>query len=387
MRRDDELLIDLLLDELSGEERRDVERRLVAESALAERHQAYSDALSILREAAAEGWEARRDAFRWLRPAIAVAAVLLVALTVFLLGDRANGARTVFEPDTAFGYLRAEETDSAGRVPDPSTVSEPTIASGELKVAALGSAQSPYTVGAGDVIRSDSELETETDASVRVDLPHGGILFLRPATVVQIRRRTDGETALRLKQGVACTVVGTRPIHLAVDGTDLLLRQDKGASFVRFSPPEAVCLRGKLTLRTSDEATFDVPEGERLPAACTNDPRTVPVADEELGLDWYRDLVYSYHRVERVEWEKPGRSRALWVSPETMLYVRLVPRRGGEVELRFGDAAKARRYEARTGVNLELRLRLADLGPGPRLEIEPADAVREARLFEATPRR
>ncbi|MHC4960293.1 MAG: FecR family protein [Planctomycetota bacterium] len=383
MKPDHERLIDLLLHELEAEEAHDLEARLGADPALAARRDEYAQAIALVRDAADEGWqEQRRGRMVWLRPAAAAAAVVLVVVGLFFMNGHPAPDETRFEPNTTFGYLRAEETDAAGRVPTPSTAAQITLRKGSLEVAAIGSDRA-YRLAEGDAIQPGTELRSQADSRVRIDLPHGGILFLGPVSTVQVRARPDGATALRLKGGVACTVAGDRPVHLAVDGTDLLLRQNAGAAFLRFSPPEAVNLRGALVLR-HDRGLFDVPEGERLPAACANDPRTVPVTDEELALDWYRDLVYRTWRVERVEWDRPGVSLALRIEAETLLYLRLVPLQDGELEVGRGDVTK--RFELHRGATLELRLRLADLGTGERLIVTPPTAIREARLFEAVPR-
>jgi hypothetical protein len=379
VKQDHERLIDLLLHELEAGEARDLEARLDADPALAERRDEYARAIDLVREAADEGWQAPRSRLVWLRPAVAAAAVVLVVVGLFLMSGGPAADETHFAPDTIFGYLRAEETNAAGQVPEPSTATQITLRAGLLEVAAIGSERA-YALAEGEVIQPGTELRSQADSRVRVDLPHGGILFLGPVSTVQVRTRPDGATALRLKGGVACTVAGGRAVHLAVDGTDLLLRQNAGAAFLRFSPPEAVNLRGSLTLRHERGVEFDVPEGERLPAACANDPRTVPVTDDELALDWYRDLVYREWRVERVEWERPGVSRPLQAGADTLLYLRLVPLRNGELEL------GARRFGLRRGGTLELRLPLADVLADGRLVVQPADAIREARLFEARSR-
>jgi hypothetical protein len=184
--------------------------------------------------------------------------------------------------------------------------------------------------------------------------------------------------------GSACTVAGSRPIHLAVEGGDLLLVQRSGATMLRRQPSDAICLRGEVSLRLSGGKEFHIPAGERLPAACAHEPKTVPMGEEFLAhLDWYCQLVYAHHRCELVEWEKPGRSRPLETGPETLLYLRVVPASDGRLRVAYGGPA--REFDVGARVPLELRLRLADLGPGPRLEVSPAAAIRAARLFEAEP--
>ncbi len=374
---DRERLIDFLLGELPGEEARAVEQRAAVDAGESVQLERYREALDILRSAAAEGWEARR---RWhvLRPALAAAAVLAIAFTIFFANGAPIGPRAVYEPDQAYGYLHAEETDAAGNVREASTVTECTLRVGAVEIAAIGSERS-FPIAPGTVIPLDSEIALTADTGAHIDLPHGGILFLGPVSTVHLRSRPDGETALRLMQGMACTVVGTRTIHLAVDTSDLLLRQESGATLMRRGPDEIVCLRGDVQLRYDTTRLFPVPPGERLPAACANDPQTKPVKDTELGLDWYRELVYSHHRVEVIEFSKP-----LQTGPSTMLFLRFVPRASGEVSIRYGGAART--FTVRKAVELTLRLRFADLGPGPMLEVTPSNAVAEARLFEAIPR-
>ena len=386
MRHRDEQHIDLLLGELGGDEALELEQRLGDDPELAARQRTYLASLDLIREAAADGWTAKRGRIAWLRPAIAAAALLMVAVTLFLLNRSTPGDRRVFVPDGAYGYLQAEELDRAGNVADPrSAVAQITVRSGTLEVAAIGSERS-HMVRPGDILQPEHELRSGAEAGVRIDLPHGGILFLGPVTTVQLRRRDDGETALRLKGGMACTVAGARPIHLAVDGTDLLLRQEQGAASLRFSPPEVVNLRGTVRLRRDEQRLFDVPVGERLPAACTNDPRTVPVTDDQLGLDWYRDIIYARHRVECIEWLRPQRrSTAIRFGPRTLLYLRVVPNSNSTLRLRFG--AKPRDYQLRAGAPLELRLRLEDLGPGPHLELEHDATIHAARIVEFEPKK
>ena len=124
---------------------------------------------------------------------------------------------------------------------------------------------------------------------------------------------------------------------------------------------------------------FPIPPGERLPAACANDPQTAPVEDRDLDLDWYFELVYTKHRIETIDFDKP-----IQAGPDSLLFLRLNPRASGDVSIRFGG--EARRFAVRKGVELTLRLRFSDLGPGQLLEVTPRNAVAEARLFEAVPR-
>ena len=67
--------------------------------------------------------------------------------------------------------------------------------------------------------------------------------------------------------GVAATVPNAKPVHLAVDRTDLLITQSSGAMIARQSPGEVVNLRGGVVLETNG-AQFPVPVLHRLPASC-----------------------------------------------------------------------------------------------------------------------
>ena len=377
MNRDREQLIDFLLGELPAEEVREVEARLSANAGETAQLERYREALGLLRAVAAEGWKAR-SRWRVLRPALAAAAVLAIAFTLFVANGAPIGARAVYLPDVAYGYLRPEETDAKGNVRTPSTVTESTLRAGRVEIAALGSERS-FPVVPGTAIPDDTEISSTADTGVRIDLPHGGILFLGPVSTVQLRRRPDGETALRLMLGVACTVAGGRPIHVAVDTSDLLLDHKSGAMLMRRSPDEIVCLRGEVVLRYDASRLFPIPPGERLPAACANDPQTAPVEDRDLDLDWYFELVYTKHRIETIDFDKP-----IQAGPDSLLFLRLNPRASGDVSIRFGG--EARRFAVRKGVELTLRLRFSDLGPGQLLEVTPRNAVAEARLFEAVPR-
>ena len=229
MNRDQKQLIDFLLGELPGEEARDVEARLATDTGETARLERYREALGLLRAVAAEGWKPR-SRLRALRPALAAAAVLAIAFTLFVANGAPIGPRAVYQPDVAYGYLQPEETDADGNVRTPSTVKESTLRAGSVEIAPLGSGRS-FPVAPGTAIPDDSEISSTADTGVRIDLPYGGILFLGPVSTVQLRRRPDGETALRLMQGVACTVAGGKPIHVAVDTSDLLLDHRSGSFY------------------------------------------------------------------------------------------------------------------------------------------------------------
>jgi len=370
-RRTDEL-IDFLLGELPEERAADLRDH--------PDRARYEEAIELIRVAAAEGWAPRRRRrLVWLRPVVAAAAVLLVALSVFLLNGT-PGAERVFEPDGTYGYLLPEEIAADGSVHTPARGDRTVLRNGTADVAALGSERS-YPLEPGDVIAVDSEISAPTESALRIDLPHGGILFVAPLSTVQLRRRNDGQTALRLINGTVCTVAGSKSIHVAVHGTDLLLENIEGAAMLRSAPPEAVCLRGRLVLSVDDGRRFDVPPGHRLPAACSNDPQTIAASSLELDLDWYRSLVFRPgFRAEDVEWERPGVSRPM-VADATLLYLRLARPNGEPATVRFGG--ETRTFRARA---VELRIPLSNLGPGPVLEVTPANAIAEARLLRATPR-
>jgi hypothetical protein len=62
----------------------------------------------------------------------------------------------------------------------------------------------------------------------------------------------------------------------------------------------------------------------------------------------------------------------------------VAPKRAGKLKVSFGGEPRA--FALRRGVPFRLRLCLADLGPGPVLEVDPGDGIKEARLLDATPR-
>lgn len=366
MNREREELIDFVLGEGAEPSRRDP----AAEADL-------RAAIAVVRAAAAEGWGARGQRLRLLRPALAAAAVLLVAVAAFLL----NGAapRAVYEPDGAFGALLPEETDSRGLAPEAPSVSVTTMRAGEAAVSALG-ADRPHPLAPGEEIPYESEIRTpKADAGARIDLPDGGVLFVGPLSTVRLRRHEAGGPALRLLEGVAATVAGRAPLHLAVHETDLLVRQESGAVVLRQTPGEVIALRGAADLLLADGKRFRIPAGERLPAACAREPFTSPATTAEMDLDWYLALAYGGGSLADVTWEKPGHSEALRADSGTMLFLRLLPSRNGRCEVSFGGAART--FELDAGAPLALRLRLQDLGKGPQLAVTPAAAIREARLF------
>ena len=366
MNREREELIDFLLDE--GPEPRVRDAKAEAELRLA---------IGAVRAAAAEGWGARGRRLRLLTPALAAAAVLLVAVAAFFL----NGAapRAVYEPDVAYGALLPEETDSRGRFAEAPSVSVTTMRAGEATFSPLG-ADRPQPLAPGDEIPYESEIRTtKADAGARIDLPDGGILFLGPLSTVRLRRHQAGGPALRLLDGVAATAAARAPLYVAVHETDLLVRQERGALLMRQTPGEVIALRGTADLLLADGKRFRIQPGERLPAACAREPFTTPATAAQIDLDWYFALEYGGGSLADVAWERPGTSEPTDAAPGTMLFLRLLPSANGRCEVSFGGAARS--FELDAGAPLALRLKLEDLGPGPRVVVTPAAAIREARLF------
>jgi hypothetical protein len=377
MTRERDDLLDHLLGELDPERAREVRARIARDPELAAQRDAYAEALELLREAARAGWEApaARRRMRLLRPVLAAAAVLLVAAGLLWLGGGVP-RDAVYEPDEAYGYLLAEETDSAGRVPVPSTTGEPRVAAGTVDVAPLGSPEA-HALGRGATFAFDTSIRARAGGAARVDLPRGGILFLDDGAHVALRRHQDGGTAMRVLDGTAAIVAGRAMVHVAVEGTDLILAVRDGAALLRATPAEAICLRGELRLVLGGGARFTVPPGRRLPAACAREPETAPATPRDLDLDWYRELVYGGGAWTEVAWEEPGRSAPIVADRGTLLYVEIEPAESGRLEVAFG--AEPRVFALRAGRTFRLRLPLHDLGPGDRLTIDPAPTI--ARVF------
>jgi hypothetical protein len=386
VKREREELIDYLLGELPLEQSRDVAERIARDPDAAADRDLYEESLRLIRAAAATGWETRPGRARlvWLRPALAAAAViaLVVCGTYFLNGG--HHAHTVYDPDGAVGYARAEETDAAGAVHAAATGTGITVRRGGVDIAAIGSDRD-YPLGQGETVPLGSDIKTSAVGGARLDLPDGGIVFLRPLSTLRVRAHQQGGVALRLLDGVACTVAGPRPLHLAVHKTDLILRLRNGAALLRKRPSDAVALRGELFLLLEGGQRFRVPEAERLPAACAKAPATEPVRDDALDLDWYRDLVFQpgWH-VEELTLDQDGRCTPTRCTGDAMLYLRLVPPAAGPLRISFGG--EAREFVLHRDSELRLRLRLRDLGPGPVLQVTPAAGLKEARILQATPR-
>jgi hypothetical protein len=387
VRREHEELIDYLLGELPLDRSREVAERIARDPDAAADRDLYEESLQLIRAAAATGWEARRGRARlvWLRPALAAAAVIALVVTGTFLLNGGHHAHTVYDPDGAIGYARAEETDAAGAVRVPPTATEVVVRTGSVEVAVIGS-ESWYTLGPGETVPLGSDVKTPAEGGARLDLPDGGIVFLPGLSEVRVRAHQRGGIALRLLHGATCAVAGPRPLYLAVHETDLILRLRAGAALLRRRPTDAVALRGELDLLLENGRRFRVPEAERLPAACAKEPATKPVGDDELELDWYRDLVFEpgWH-VEELKLDADGRCKPRWCTgPDTMLYLRIVPPASGTLRISFGG--EPREFALRADSELRLRLRTADLGPGPVLQVTPAAGLKEARVFGAKPR-
>jgi hypothetical protein len=386
--RKDEL-IDFLLGELPEERAREVEAALAEDPTLREELAVYDESVHVIRLTASEGWNNRPWGYKRRRRLYRAAAILFIAVSVFLLA-RGNGVEAnIYEPDLRLGYLRAEETDSAGHVPVPAAGRDYVVREGNVVVSPFSSPQE-FPLKPGDRIAPESEVSVVNGDAVRIDLPKGGILFLGPLSIAVLRERDDGHAAVRLISGVAALVAGDGPVHVAVDHTDLLIDVTDGACLARHSPSEVVCLRGSSYLRDEQDKRFRIPEAHRLPANCAHAPETRAVTDDELDLDWYRSLVYRSWRVEPIEFNRLDDdfvARLEDVTDETLLYLRVVPTESGDVELGFGG--ESRSYPVRKDHPFRLRIKLAALGDGPRLRVAiPGhdSGLKEARLFDAVPR-
>ncbi|MHC4974716.1 MAG: anti-sigma factor [Planctomycetota bacterium] len=386
MKREREELIDYLLGELPLERGRAVAERIARDPDAAADRDLYEESLGLIRAAAAEGWETRRGRARlvWLRPALAAAAVIALVVGGTFLLNGGHHAHTVYEPDVAVGYARAEETDAEGSVFSPARGDGITVRTGKVSVAAIGS-EREYALGQGEIVPLGSDVMTSAEGGARLDLPDGGIVFLNTFSTVRVRAHQQGGIALRLLDGVACTVAGPRPLHLAVHETDLILRLRRGAALLRRRPADAVALRGDLFLLLENGERFQVPEAERLPAACAKEPATETVTDEDLDLDWYRDLVFRPGwQVEELELDEAGRATPTCTGADAMLYLRIVPPAAATLRISFGG--EPREFALRPDSELRLRLRLRDLGAGPELAVTPTAGLKEARILAAAPR-
>ena len=400
MRRDE--LIDFLLGELPEARAGKMRERLEREPELAREAAVYSDALGIVREAASEAeWApATSHVLRFAaRISLVAAALVLVAVGVFWM-ERGNGvSERVFEPEAAYGALLPEELGADGEVFLARRLTAPSrefparrltapsregtayrLERGAASAAAIG-ARSVHALDLGDTILEESELSCGAEGGACISLPHGGLLFVRPLSTLQLRSRPDGHVALRLLSGTAATVVGDAPIHLAVDGTDLLLTQHSGAALLRHQESDAICLRGRLELHLEDGKLWPVPPGERLPAACARAPESEPYCAERLELEWYDALLGHRARHQTIQLDKNGVSEPIHSTGSTLLYVRAESRETGKLRITFGEG-EGRTFKFVGGKPLELRVPLRTLGSGPRLRIEPAAAAQQVRIFE-----
>jgi len=376
-------LIDFLLGELPEAEAAEMERRLEREPELAREAATYEESLAILRTAAREEtWAPARSRFRW----IAAAAALIVAVGLLWMNGAEPERTRHFEPDGAFGALFPEELGEDGSMrPSFAPHDGYRLERGALRVGAIG-ARTQHPLAAGDPVLEDSEIACGADAGALLSLPQGGMLFLRPLSTAQLRSRDDGRVALRLLSGAAATVAGTTPIHLAVNGTDLLLTQHDGAALLRHQESDALCLRGRLELHLESGERWRIPPGHRLPAACAHEPESETYRVDWLDLDWYEALAGFRAWRDAVTLDADGVSAPLLgVGPDTLVYVAAESRDAVTLTLRYGEDGPGRSFRTVPGRTLEVRVPVAALGNGPRLVVTPVTAVtavRQVRLFE-----
>ncbi|MGQ0614552.1 MAG: anti-sigma factor family protein [Planctomycetaceae bacterium] len=385
MSLDRDRLLDALLGEASPEAARECERLLASDPAAAAERDLYLRAIALVRQAAAEGWEAHAPR-RPRRLLWAAAAALLLGLGALLLRDLSPAPAAIYEPDVAWGYLRGEETDARGGVPLPGTGEGYHLRRGTARGAPIGSSTSS-PLAPGDAIAPETELDAGEEP-LRIDLPGGAILFGSSDACLQLRHREDGRAAVRLLGGSAAIVAGRTPVHLAVEGTDLLLTLESGACLLRHGVPDAICLRGRLFLDTPAGQRFPVPEGHRIPAQCSSAPRSAAFADDEVELDWYHALVYRQCSVQCLEFtlrdEATLVTPALAPAPHSFLYLHVVPTASGTLTLRHGGVVRSFRLRK----DEPFRLRLPATGAGP-LELDlpgSPSGLKEARLVSFTPK-
>jgi hypothetical protein len=379
-------LIDFLLGELPVDRAAALDERLAAEPEFAREAARYADALTVLRAAAREeAWAPARRTRRVLQGAAAVAAVLLVAVGILWFGDRGSAPARVFEPDAVYGALFPEELGPDGGAIPRGSDDGFRVVRGAVSSGAIG-ARSRFPLEPGDAVPANVELACGIEQGALVSLPRGGLLFLGPLARVQLRPRPDGRAALRLEAGVAATVAGSEPIHVALDATDLLLTQHAGAALLRKSESDVLCLRGRLELHLASGGRWRIPVGHVLPAACAQEPESAPFSAQRIELDWY-DALYD-RRADRttIELSPDGRSEPLDAPGDALLYASFATRAAGEVTVRFIDGegvdGEGRTFRTAPDGTLEIRVPLRSLGDGPVLEIRPPEAVRQVRLLE-----
>ncbi|MHC4938750.1 MAG: anti-sigma factor family protein [Planctomycetota bacterium] len=376
-------LIDFLLGELPEEQAAEVERRLAGDPELAREAETYREALGILREAASEAeWPpAKTPIFKLVvRSSLVAAALLLIALGIFWMDRNGAGPQRVFEPDGVFGALLPEELGADGSTRPEAHGDDYRLRGGSLNVSAIGARES-HPLSIGDPVLEDSELTCGAESGAYLSLPNGGLLFIRPLSTVQLRQRNDGRVALRLLSGAVATVAGDEPMHLAVDGTDLLFTQYSGAALLRHQESDALCLRGRLELHVETGERWLLPVGHRLPAACARAPESEPFLAERLELDWYESLVGQSTRHKTIRLDVRGRSKPIQASDGALLYLYARCRDGHDLKLTFGEG-EGRIFPMRAGTRLEIRIPLSSLGKGPILTAEPAHVVKQLRLLE-----
>ena len=333
----------------------------------------YADAIALLREAAAEPIAPVHRLP--LRAAAAAAAVFLIAVGAFLLSQDGIRESRAFEPAAAFGALFPEELGADGSCTPTAQGDGYHVRAGRVFVSAIGGREE-HPFEPGEAVLEESEVRCGADGGARLDLPHGGQLYLAPLSTVQLRSRADGRVALRVLHGTAATVAAATPMHIALDGTDLLMSQTDGAALFRRAEADAACLRGTLELHLAQGDRWRVPVGECLPAVCAHDPESAPMRVEEFEFDWYDQLIGQERR--RRETVVPG--AFVDATPHTLLYVRARAAERTTLTIRYGEGSRT--YELPAGRDFEIRVPLRTIGEPGTLEFEPRNVIRAARLFE-----
>jgi hypothetical protein len=345
-------------------------------------------------EAAATSGPRRGQLLSLLSRVGAVAAVLTLIATAAFWATRDDLLRVrVYDSSAVYGVLLPEELGPEGEIRPRAIQAERgtsdslgagngySLRSGTVFVSAIGATE-VHSIGAGEPLLEESEIRCGAEGGAHIDLPDGGQLFLPRLSTVQIRRRKDARVALRLLNGSAATVVGRKPIHLAVDGTDLLLTQHEGAAYLRTAESDVTCFRGRLQLHLANGERWTLPAGERLPAACARTPESEPIRIEDYQLDWYDQMLGQRRRRETVEFDDEGRSKELALGKQTQLYLAVNAPEDTTLSVQFADG-KTRTFELNAGRTLELRLALGgSAATRGVLKVTPRSAVRAARLLE-----